>query len=341
MWKTAFTYDGIGRLRERREYSYPGGDTNSESLDSTTDYIYDGLRVIQERSSGLPTVSYTLGGDLSGTMEGAGGIGGLLARSHGYSTGNWTVHNFYHADGNGNVTYLVNGSQALAASYRYDAYGNLLASSGTYASVNTYRFSSKMVHDASGLYYYGLRWYAPNLQRWLNRDPIGEAGDINLFQFVQNAPVDGMDAFGLFTIKGVTVAVDECEIVIVYGHQDPTKPWQFEFPKGKPAAGGLVACWPGRSNNQIPKENQIPAPGHDNPVVWWEGTSDKAKQERILNEWPLGVDDLSKTIENAKKKAQEMVNKGHCKQVTIKFHRNGSSKGIPDLPKDILISTKK
>jgi hypothetical protein len=88
-------------------------------------------RVIQERDdSNTPTVSYTRGSDLSGSMEGAGGwasqalpvrcprgecrfaasSGGLLARSHGYSSGNWSTHNFYHADGNGNVTYLVDGS---------------------------------------------------------------------------------------------------------------------------------------------------------------------------------------------------------------------------------------
>jgi hypothetical protein len=46
--------------------------------------IYDEWRVIQERNgSNVPQVSYTRGSDLSGTIEGAGGIGGLLARSHG------------------------------------------------------------------------------------------------------------------------------------------------------------------------------------------------------------------------------------------------------------------
>jgi len=63
------------------------------------------MRVIQERDgSNTPAVSYTRGNDLSGNMEGTGGIGGLLDRSHGYSSGNWSTHNFYHADGNGNVT---------------------------------------------------------------------------------------------------------------------------------------------------------------------------------------------------------------------------------------------
>ncbi|MCW5554626.1 MAG: RHS repeat-associated core domain-containing protein [Verrucomicrobiae bacterium] len=208
-WRTVFTYDGLGRLRQRQEQTwqyggwYPG---------TTTTYHYDGMRVIQERSY-WPTVSYTRGSDLSGTLEGAGGIGGLLARSHGHagSNGNWYAHNYYHADGNGNVAYLVNSSQTLAASFRYDPYGNLISQSGGLASANVYRFSSKEFHAASGLYYYGYRWYAPNLQRWPNRDPLDEAGfelmrrkpsqvfgdGSNSYLFVKNNPISRRDPFGL------------------------------------------------------------------------------------------------------------------------------------------------
>src|SRR6185436_19807024 len=118
----------------------------------------------------------TRGTDLSGSLEGAGGIAGLLARSHTYSSGNFSTHNCYHADGNGNITYLVNSSQTLAASYRYDPYGNAISSSGSLASANVYRFSSKEAHINSGLYYYGYRWYDPNLQRRPIRDPLGEPG---------------------------------------------------------------------------------------------------------------------------------------------------------------------
>src|SRR6266481_189134 len=112
---------------------------------------------------------YTRGNDLSGSLEGAGGIGGLLART---SSG----HNYYFCDGNGNITYMLNSSQAMVASYRYDPFGNTISSSGTLASANIYRFSSKEIHANSGMYYYGYRFYDPNLQRWVNRDPINELG---------------------------------------------------------------------------------------------------------------------------------------------------------------------
>ena len=194
-WKTEFTYDGRGRLRKRIEYTWldPYGWYGGVE----TRYVYDGRRVIQERdSSNTPAVSYTRGSDLSGSPEGAGGIGGLLARSDGYSSGSWTSHNYYHADGNGNITYMVNSSQSMVATYRYDPFGNSISQSGSLAGANVYRFSSKAIHVKSGMYYYGYRWYDPNLQRWLNRNPLGEQGDLNLYRFAGNQSVNAIDAWG-------------------------------------------------------------------------------------------------------------------------------------------------
>jgi RHS repeat-associated protein len=194
-WKVNFTYDGLGRLRVRTDYA---NTTNGWYLTNTVLYVYDGNRVIQERNAAnTPTVSYTRGNDLSGSLEGAGGIGGLLARSSGYSSGNWTSHAYYHADGNGNIICLVDANQAVAASYRYDPFGNLISKSGTLADANLYRFSSKEFHVNSGLYYYLYRFYDPNTQRWINRDPIQETGGQNLYSYVENEPVATTDSLGL------------------------------------------------------------------------------------------------------------------------------------------------
>ena len=81
-------------------------------------------------------------------------------------------------------------------SYEYDPYGNMISMSGLMASANKYRFSSKEWNDNEGLYYYGFRFYDPNLQRWLNRDPIQEGGGINLYGFVGNDPMDLLDPYG-------------------------------------------------------------------------------------------------------------------------------------------------
>ena len=156
------------------------------------------MPAVQERdAANNPTVSYTRGNDLSVSLEDAGGIGGLLARSSGYSSGNWTSHADYYSDGNGNVTSLTDSNQTLVASYRYDPFGNIISKSGSLADANVYCFSSKEVHVNSGMYYYGFRFYDPNLQRWINRDPIQEEGGINLYTALGNSPTFLVDPQGL------------------------------------------------------------------------------------------------------------------------------------------------
>jgi len=137
----------------------------------------------------------------------------LRARSHGYSAGNWSTHNFYHADGNGNVTYLVNSSQGLAAKYRYDTYGNTLSSSGSYANINVYGFSSKEYHALSGLYYYyGFLWYSPRLQRWPNRDPLADIAFIRRLP----EPAEALARSMLRTMLGAgTKLPDEANLYVV------------------------------------------------------------------------------------------------------------------------------
>jgi RHS repeat-associated protein len=53
-----------------------------------------------------------------------------------------------------------------------------------------------LAHQARAVGYWG-RMYDPNLQRWIQRDPIGEQGGINLYQFVRNDPVNLVDPWGL------------------------------------------------------------------------------------------------------------------------------------------------
>ena len=188
-WFSQFTYDGKMRRRIRQEYTWSGGWVQTNIVY----YVYDGNMVIQERDINyLPTVTYTRGQDLSGSLDGAGGIGGLLARTDNDAQ----QAAFYHADGNGNVTMLINSYQAVVAKYLYDAFGNTLSLSGPIAYANLYRFSSKEAHQNSGLVYYLYRYYDPNLQRWPSRDPIGLRGGKNLYAFCFNSPVNMVDRLG-------------------------------------------------------------------------------------------------------------------------------------------------
>jgi RHS repeat-associated protein len=196
VWREDFVYDGKMRRRIEKEYTWNG---TSWLQTNEVHYVYDGNVVIQERNANnLPQTTYTRGNDLSGKLQGAGGIGGLLARTDNGQLigGSAFAHAFYHADGNGNVTYLLYPNQTLGAKYLFDPYGNTLAMSGPLADANAYRFSSKEWDDNSGLYYYLYRFYDSNLQRWLNRDLIQEWGGWNLYAFIANNPVNTSDAFG-------------------------------------------------------------------------------------------------------------------------------------------------
>ncbi len=197
-WRSEFKYDGKLRRRVRTEKVWTG---SAFVTANETRYVYDGMLVVQERdANNVPAVTYTRGRDLSGSLEGAGGIGGLLARTSNSSllTSDFSgAHAYYHADGNGNITALANGLGTVVARYLYGPYGNLLAKAGSLADANLYRFSSKEFHANSGLYYYGYRYYEPALQRWLNRDPLGELDESNLFEILSNDPATLVDPFGL------------------------------------------------------------------------------------------------------------------------------------------------
>jgi RHS repeat-associated protein len=79
-------------------------------------------------------------------------------------------------------------------------FGKLLAQSG---SLNQpFQSSTKRYDVGAGLNYYGYRFYAPAIGRWMNRDPLGEAGGINLYGFVSNNPVNWVDPWGLWSIWG-------------------------------------------------------------------------------------------------------------------------------------------
>ena len=191
--KSVFVYDGFGRRRIRREYAWV---TNSSSWQQTSEtrYVYDGMLVLQERDqNGTPQVTYTRGLDLSGGPPGRWGHRRSLARTDGSGSA------YYHADGAGNITAMVNSQGNLVAKYLYDPFGNTLGKWGSLADANLIRFSSKEVQIPSGLYLYGFRFYDPNLQRWPNQDPI-QRGGLNLYGYVGNNSINGIDPLGLWNL---------------------------------------------------------------------------------------------------------------------------------------------
>ena len=186
--QSVFLYDGLNRKRIAREADWQNG---AWSQSSEVRYLYDGLDVIQERDANNQVLaSYTR----------AGNIGGLLARTTfgvagPYGTTPGSV--YFHYDGAGNVSQLTDSSGATVAKYAYDAWGNGIEASGPAAASNRYRYSTKELHAASGLYDFGFRFYSTSLGKWMNRDPKAEGGGMNLYAYAANNPVSYSDAYGL------------------------------------------------------------------------------------------------------------------------------------------------
>ena len=168
-------------------------------------------REVRQGSTPLDTFRYTWGPDLSGTLEGAGGVGGLLAVEHAPGTSTtWDIRH-HHYDANRNVLALTNATCQVSARYRYSPFGELISSSDLDSSGwntrNIRRFSTKPEVASTGLLYYGYRWYDAQTGRWPSRDPIEEEGGINLYGFVGNSPNNETDLLGLCIIYGKCVLV--------------------------------------------------------------------------------------------------------------------------------------
>ena len=194
-----FTYDGVNR-RVRKKFIRNGSTVYDEY------YLYDGWNITGRfRGSSVTKTliqKYAWGLDASGTLHGAGGVGGLLWVEDAATT---TTRWFPAYDGNGNVMALLedNANSATAGYlnlfHEYGPFGESLSKRGVMDSFGhncPFQFSTKWTDEETGLIYYGHRYYDPKHGRWLSRDPIGEAGGVNLYGFVGNDGVNRWDYLG-------------------------------------------------------------------------------------------------------------------------------------------------
>ncbi len=195
--RLTFVYDAQGRrIRKTVESWDVSLNTGAGGWVETLDllFLYDGWNLLTEldaNNSNALVRSHAWGLDLSGSTQGAGGVGGLL----------WTstpTHSFAAcADGNGNIVAWIN-TATLAVSGRadYGAFGEVVQSTGV-ANTLPFGFSTKYTDKETGLLCYGFRYYNPSTGRWLSRDPIQERGGLNLYGMVQNDAVNRWDYLGL------------------------------------------------------------------------------------------------------------------------------------------------
>jgi RHS repeat-associated protein len=200
-WRSDFVYDGLNRRRIERDF---GWQSSAWVLTNEIHFVYDGRLLIQERgTNNNPLVTYTRGLDLSDSLQNAGGIGGLLART------DMNGSTFFHADAVGNVTALMDGSENIVARYLQDPFGRLIGQWGSMGNANSMQASSMPRHW--GIVFYPLRPELPDLDRFITADPIQETGGINLYRAVGNSPLNKIDPLGLIDPMELEPVVNEVD----------------------------------------------------------------------------------------------------------------------------------
>jgi RHS repeat-associated protein len=164
----------------------------------TTDLYYsDAWQVLEERVGGQTMVQYVWSPVYVDALilrdRDTNGDGTLDERL-------WVVQ-----DANYNVTALLDNSGNVVERYIYDPFGSVTVLDANWVERSAgSQFAWHYLHqggrydDVSGLYHFRYRDYSPTLGRWTSLDPIRyEAGDVNLYRTVCNAPTVYVDPFGL------------------------------------------------------------------------------------------------------------------------------------------------
>jgi RHS repeat-associated protein len=219
--RARFVYDGLGRCVKR-------------TIDGVTTAItYDGWKPVIEWSA--------LG---SRDMDGQAERPSERARASQWSSSTqvaaWNVygpgadeivwrwqsgkgHLRYHSDRHGNVTALLDFSGNVVERYRYDVFGapTILSANNTPLSTsafgNRFMFQGREYFREIDLYDYRHRFYDPFIGRFIQTDPIRfDAGDMNLFRYCDDDPVDNTDPTGL-TPQAATLWMFRKERCAPYG----------------------------------------------------------------------------------------------------------------------------
>jgi RHS repeat-associated protein len=210
-----WTFDTLGRRIQQVTSIW----TNNawfvvENLKFVSDPMLFGRHIVELNATNNTLVrSYVWGLDLSETMAGAGGVGGLAWVTLHTASGPASGTHFTCYDGNGNIVALVSATTGdVTARYEYGPFGEPIRISGPAATLNPFRFSTKRTNSTTDLVLYEYRAYSPSTGRWPNRDPIGETGfetlrrkrssvilgEPNRYEFIHNDPLNRIDPVGLW-----------------------------------------------------------------------------------------------------------------------------------------------
>lgn len=162
-------------------YSYDPIDRRSAKTvnGTTTDYISDGIEEIAEydRAANSLLRRYVYGPGVDERI--------VLIAANG-------DREYYQTDHQGSTIATSDASGVIVDTYRYDPWG--FSTDGL--SGNPFRYTGRRLDEETGLYHYRARYYSPQLGRFLQTDPLGYQGGMNLYAYVLNNPVNATDPSG-------------------------------------------------------------------------------------------------------------------------------------------------
>jgi RHS repeat-associated protein len=185
---TKYSWDALNRLTTIRY-----------APTRTTSITYDGLNrwtKITETDSGYSTTKEFVWCELS-LCEERSSRGVKRFFPQGFIDYDGKAY-IYGRDHLGSIREVFDTGGNVVARYQYDIYGKrtTLFQNGAGAD---FGFTGHYLHELSGLHFAPYRAYNAELGRWISRDPIGEAGGLNLYGYVDGNPVNSIDLLGLLT----------------------------------------------------------------------------------------------------------------------------------------------
>ncbi|MFH0994800.1 MAG: RHS repeat-associated core domain-containing protein [Pseudomonadota bacterium] len=205
----AYTYDKDGNLstvtgvRQMNAVYDPETRLLSLALAGTTStYAYNGLGARVSKSQGSATTKYHY--DHLGRLLFETDQSNKVIASYCYAgtvlvamqTSNGSLY-YYHFDKTGNTLALTDAAGIIANAYQYEPFGKVMTQSGTVRNPFTYVGAFGVMDEGNGIYYMKNRYYDASTGKFMQKDPIGFSGGINLYAYVGNNPVEGIDPEGL------------------------------------------------------------------------------------------------------------------------------------------------